>query len=372
MRIIVSGGGTGGHIYPAVTLIRAIQEKSPKAEFLYVGTRHGLEADIIPREGISFHTINIRGFERRFSLANIGRAAAALAGVVKAIKIVHAFRPDAVIGTGGYVCGPTLLAASLLGVPTLIQEQNVVPGLTNRMLARFVTRVAAGPPEAAVYFPVRKTVITGNPIRREIMLAKREDALATFGLDPRKKTVLVSGGSQGAHSINQAMIGVLAHYANHPEVQFLHATGSGEYEEILAKLQAKGIDLAAAKNLVIRPYLYNMPEALACADLAVFRAGAIGIAELTARGIPAVLVPYPYAAANHQAHNARALAEAGAARMILDRDLTVGRLLAVLKELLGEERELKRMAKRSRALGRPQAAEEIAALALAMTEGRKQ
>ena len=134
MRIIVSGAGTGGHIYPALTLIRAVQEKSPKAEFLYVGTRHGLEADIIPREGISFQTLDIRGFERRFSFANIGRAAAALAGVVKAIRIVRTFRPDAVIVTGGYVCGPTLLAASLLGVPTLIQEQNVVPGLTNLSL----------------------------------------------------------------------------------------------------------------------------------------------------------------------------------------------------------------------------------------------
>ena len=371
MRIIISGGGTGGHIYPAITLIRAIQEKNSAVEFLYVGTRRGLEADIVPKEGIPFRVVDIRGFKRSLSLANLGRAAAALAGVVKAMELVRSFRPDAAIGTGGYVCGPTLLAASLLGVPTLIQEQNVVPGITNRLLAKFVTRVAVGTPEAAVHFPRDKVVVTGNPIRREVMSASREEALASFHFDPAKKTVLVSGGSQGARSINRAMIGVIAHYVAHPEVQILHVTGRGDYEKTLGEIRAAGIDLAAAGNIVVRPYLYDMPQALAAADLAVFRAGALGIAELTARGVPAVLVPYPYAAANHQEQNARAMARAGAAQMILDKDLTAERLLSVLAELLHKESRLKRMGENSRALGRPQAAEEIAALVLAMTEGRK-
>ena len=371
MRIIISGGGTGGHIYPAITLIRAIQEKNSAVEFLYVGTRRGLEADIVPKEGIPFRVVDIRGFKRSLSLANLGRAAAALAGVVKAMELVRSFRPDAAIGTGGYVCGPTLLAASLLGVPTLIQEQNVVPGITNRLLAKFVTCVAVGTPEAAVHFPRDKVVVTGNPIRREVMSASREEALSSFHFDPTKKTVLVSGGSQGARSINRAMIGVIAHYVAHPEVQILHVTGRGDYEKTLGEIRAAGIDLAAAGNIVVRPYLYDMPQALAAADLAVFRAGALGIAELTARGVPAVLVPYPYAAANHQEQNARAMARAGAAQMILDKDLTAERLLSVLAELLHEESRLKRMGENSRALGRPQAAEEIAALVLAMTEGRK-
>ena len=273
------------HIYLAITLIRAIQEKNPAAEFLYVGTRRGLEADLVPKEGIPFQVMDIRGFKRSLSLANLGRAAAALSGVVKAMELVRSFRPDAAIGTGGYVCGPTLLAASLMGVPTLIQEQNVVPGITNRLLAKFVTRVAVGMPEAADHFPRDKVVFTGNPIRRGVMSASREEAVTAFHFDPAKKTVLVSGGSQGAKTINRAMIGVIAHYAGHPEVQILHVTGRGDYEETLGEIQAAGVDLGAAENIVVCPYLYDMPKALAAADLAVFRAGALGIAELTARGV---------------------------------------------------------------------------------------
>ncbi len=366
MRVIVSGGGTGGHIYPALTLIRTIGRKVPEARFLYVGTRAGLEADIVPREGIPFTTVEISGFKRSLSPANLARGAKAFGGVLKSLRIVREFRPDIAIGTGGYVCGPILLAASLLRVPSLVQEQNTVPGITNKLLSRFVSRIAAGTREALAVFPKQKTVFTGNPIRREVMEARREEGLAAFGLDPGKKTILVSGGSRGARSINRAMTGVLAHYAGRPGVQILHVTGSDGYEDTLAELTAAGINWEAAGNLFLRPYLYDMPQALACADLAVFRAGAIGIAELTARGVPSILIPYPYAAANHQEHNARAVEAAGAARMILDRDLGAESLLRLLSELLEDDGTLRRMAEASRALGRPQAAEEIADLALQM------
>ena len=369
MRVIVSGGGTGGHIYPALTLIRTIERKVPDARFLFIGTRAGLEADIVPREGIPFQTVEIRGFKRSLSPVNLVRGVRAFGGVMKALRIVREFRPDIAIGTGGYVCGPILLAASLLRVPSLVQEQNTVPGITNKLLARFVSCIAAGTREAMTVFPREKTVFTGNPIRREVMEARREEGLAAFGLDPGKKTVLVSGGSRGARSINRAMAGVLAHYAGHPGVQILHVTGRDGYEETLAELDAAGVDWKTAGNLFLRPYLYDMPQALACADLAVFRAGAIGIAELTARGVPAILVPYPYAAANHQEHNARAVENAGAARMILDRDLSADSLLPLLSGLLDDDVTLRRMAEASRELGRPQAAEEIAGLALRMASG---
>lgn len=368
MRIIVSGGGTGGHIYPAVTLIRAIQRQVPDAEFLYVGTEEGLEADIIPKEGIPFDTVNIRGFKRSLSPENLLRGAKAFGGVLKAMGIVRRFKPDAAVGTGGYVCGPILLAASLMGVPSLIQEQNVVPGITNKLLSKFVSRVAIGTKEAAPYFPSDKVVFTGNPIRREVMDARREDGIEAFGLDPAKKTVLVSGGSRGARSMNRAMIGVLRRYAGHPHVQIIHVTGSAGYEDTVKLIREAGIDLVKAGNLFVKPYLYNMPLAMACTDLAVFRAGAIGIAELTARGIPAVLIPYPYAAANHQEHNARAIEQAGAARMILDRELTEQRLLSVMEELLTEDEKLIAMSEASRRLGRPQAADEIASMILALTK----
>ena len=360
MRIIVSGGGTGGHIYPALTLVRAIQRKQPAAEFLYVGTRDGLEADIIPRENIPFETVNIRGFKRSLSPENLLRGAQAFGGVVKAMGIVRRFRPDAAVGTGGYVCGPILLASSLMGVPTLVQEQNVVPGITNKLLSRFASCVAVGMKDALALFPQKKTVFTGNPIRREVLVARRSEGLKRFGLDRTRRTVLVSGGSRGAQSINRAMIGVLAHYAGRDGVQILHVTGKDGYEDVKARLSEAGVDLKAAGNLFVEPYLYDMPQALACADLAVFRAGAIGIAELMARGVPSILVPYPHAAANHQEFNARAAATAGASRMILDRELTSERLLSTMAELLSEEAKLKRMAKAAKHLGKPEAADEIA------------
>ena len=370
MRIIVSGGGTGGHIYPALTIVRAIQKKISDAEFLYVGTKDGLEADIVPKEGLAFETVNIQGFKRSLTPENLVRGAQAFGGVVKAMGIVRRFKPDVAVGTGGYVCGPTLLASSLLGIPTLIQEQNVMPGVTNRMLSRFVSCIAMGTKEAAEHFPKGKRVFTGNPIREEVMKARSEDGKKMFGLDPKAKTVLVSGGSRGARSINRAMIGVLAHYAGRSGVQILHVTGKAGYDETMENLQAAGVDISASGNLFIEPYLYNMPQALACADVAVFRAGAIGIAELTARGVPSVLVPYPFAAANHQEMNARAIASAGAARMILDRELTAERLLSVLAELLSEDAKLKRMAKAAKKLGRPKAADEIANRVIRLAKGK--
>lgn len=372
MRIIVSGGGTGGHIYPALTIVRAIQKKIPDAEFLYVGTKDGLEADIVPKEGIAFETVNIQGFKRSLTPENLVRGAQAFGGVMKAMGIVRRFKPDVAVGTGGYVCGPILLASSLLGIPTLIQEQNVMPGVTNRLLARFVSCIAMGTKEAAAHFPKGKRVFTGNPIREEVMRARSEDGKKIFGLDPAAKTVLVSGGSRGARSINRAMIGVLAHYAGRDGVQILHVTGKAGYDDTMERLKEAGVDLSAAGNLFVEPYLYNMPQALACADVAVFRAGAIGIAELTARGVPSILVPYPFAAANHQEMNARAIATAGAARMILDKELTAERLLSVLAELLSEDAKLRRMAKAAKKLGRPKAADEIASRVIRLARNNRE
>lgn len=371
MNIIVSGGGTGGHIYPALTIIDAIRAIAPDANFLYVGTKNGLEADIVPKAGIAFETIELEGFERHLTVKNLTRMGRALKSTIRAGKIVHAFRPDVVIGTGGYVCGPVLLAASLEKVPTLIQEQNVVPGITNRILAHFATKISVGMREAIRRFPKRKAVFTGNPIRSEVVTADREDAAREFELDPQKRTVLVSGGSRGARALNEAMVSILEEAVRHDEVQIILVTGKGEYDRTMAKLDSLGAGLLKARHILVKPYLYNMPQAMALADLAVFRAGATGIAELTARGIPSILVPYPYAAENHQEKNARALENAGAARVILNKDLTSESLGSALSELLTDPERLRRMALRSKALGRPQAATEIAKLALTIAKGNR-
>ena len=363
MKIIVSGGGTGGHIYPALTLIDAIKSKRPDAEFLYVGTAKGLEADIVPKAGINFTALKLEGgLERHFTLANISRAANAIWSIKRASDIVKKFKPDAVVGTGGYVCGPILLAASLMKVPTLIQEQNAVAGVTNKILSKFVKKIAVGTRDALKNFPAEKTVYTGNPIRAEVLAAKKSDGLREFNFTDSKPVVLISGGSRGARSINYAMIDVLKSAAQKNSAQFLHVTGKGEFDAVTEKLS----DVLDAPNIRVVPYLYNMPQAMAMADVAIFRAGATGLAELTARGVPAILVPYPFAAENHQEFNARALVEAGAAKMILNKDLTAEILSATLDEMLSSPDALKKMSAASLSLGRPQAAAEIADLILAL------
>lgn len=372
MRIIVSGGGTGGHIYPAITIIRTLQKKISNLEVLYVGTSAGLEADIVPREGIEFKVIDLQNFKRSLSIDNLFRAAKAIAKVWSARTVVKEFKPDVVIGTGGYVCGPILMAAALMGIPTLVQEQNVFPGITNKILSRFVSCVATGSPEAVKYFPAEKTVFTGNPIRSEVMKAKPADGYKEFGLSPEKKTVLVSGGSRGARSINLAMVDVFKKYMDRDDVQIIHVTGKNEYDDAVNRAREAGIDLNVHKHLQIRPYLYNMPQAMAITDVAIFRAGATGLAELMARGIPSILIPYPYAAENHQEYNARAVEKAEAARVILNKELADSTILTdTLENMLSNPRKLRKMAAASKLLGRPQAADDIAAIVMKLAGENK-
>ena len=366
MKIIVSGGGTGGHIYPALTLIDAVKSKVPDAEFLYVGTKQGLESDIVPKAGINFTALSLEGgFERHFTLENFKRAADAILSVKRARAIVKNFNPNVAIGTGGFVCGPTILAASLMKIPTLIQEQNAVAGITNKILSKFVDKIAVGTEPALKNFPAEKTVYTGNPIRAEVLTAKREDGLKEFNFTAEKPVVLISGGSRGARAINNAMIDILL---NAPaNAQFLHVTGKGEFDSVTQKLKDGGFDFDNP-NIKIVPYLYNMPQAMAMADLAIFRAGATGLAELTARGVPSILIPFPFAAENHQEFNAQALVKVGAARMILNKDLNSKILSENLSELLQNPAELKKMAAASLSLGKPQAAADIADLILEIAQ----
>ena len=363
MKIIFSGGGTGGHIYPALTLIDTVKKKLPDAEVLYVGTEQGLESDIVPKTGINFVALDLEGgFERRFTLENFKRAANALLSVQKAKKIVADFKPDVAVGTGGYVCGPILLAASLMKVPTLIQEQNAVAGITNKILSKFAKKIAVGSELALKNFPAEKTVYTGNPIRAEVLQAKKVDGLAEFNFTADLPVVLISGGSRGARSINQAMTEILL-TADKFNAQFLHVTGKTEFDSVTQKLKDAKFNFDNPKIKIV-PYLYNMPCAMAMADLAIFRAGATGLAELTARGIPSILIPYPFAAENHQEFNAKALVKVGAAKMILNKDLSAKILSAELEELLNNPDALKKMSQASLSLGKPQAADEIADLIL--------
>ncbi len=366
MKIIITGGGTGGHIYPALTIADEIKKLQPEAELLFVGTENGLEKDIVPRYGYPLRFIQVAGFKRSLSLDTFRSIYKLLHGLVDARRVLQEEKPDLVIGTGGYVCGPLVFWAARWGIPTCIQEQNAMPGFTNKTLDKWVRQVYLGYKEAGQYLhgPAEK-IYTGNPIRSSILSCGRKEAVKELGLDPDKKTVLVSGGSRGARSINRAMLDVELALSGRSDVQVLHATGTANYEAYMAALKAKG---GVENNIIIAPYLHDMPRALAAADIAVFRSGAIGLAELTAKGIPGILVPYPYATANHQEFNARALEAAGAAKVILDRDLTGESLQEAIEYLLLHDKELKAMAEASRSLGKPEAAAKIAGLALALIE----
>ena len=364
MRIIVSGGGTGGHIYPAVTIANQIKEKQPDAEIIFVGTREGLECEIVPRYGYPIEFIEVAGFQRKLSLDTIKSAFKLLAGLIDALKLIRKIKPDLVVGTGGYVCGPILFLAALQGIPTCIQEQNAMPGVTNKILAHFVKKVFLGYQEAGKYFGGNsEKIFTGNPIRKEILEVSRATAIEKFKLDPAKKTILVSGGSRGARSINDAMALVETSLAGRSDVQVIHITGETGYEKFIGQVEKK---VLMSDNIKVFRYMHDMPMALAAADLAIFRSGAIGLAELMARGIPSILVPYPYATANHQEHNARAVEGAGGAVVILDKELTGEILLKQIESLLADESKLQKMKDAAKALGRPEAAEDIARKVLAL------
>ena len=357
---------------PPLLLLIELERLAPGTQILFVGTKEGLEADIVPKEGYRFKTVSVGGLERRLSWKNVQTIGRTIGGLWQSRTIIHEFQPDIVIGTGGYVCGPVLLMASLLKIPTLVQEQNAIPGVTNKILARFVDKIAVGYGEAIHYFAsARKVVVTGNPIRSNVMGITRVEGEQELGLATGKITILVSGGSRGAQTINKAMVAVSKALTGRADIQVLHVTGKSDYNNIAGLYREIGIDPEKSGNIIFRPYLYNMPHALAAADLAVFRAGAIGLAELTARGVPSILVPYPYAAENHQEHNAQVLEKNGASVVIRDAELTSELLLSVIESLLGDPEKRLTMAQASRRMGRPDAAVRIAELVIAQARTKR-
>ncbi len=284
MKIIVSGGGTGGHIYPALAILREVKKKYPDAEVLYIGAKNGLEQTIVKKEKIPFKSLVITGFKRKLSFDNLKTVLRFLKGVRISKKWMRSFNPDIVIGTGGYVCGPVVYAAAKLGIPTIIHEQNSVPGLTNKFLSRYVSKVALSLDAATDFFPRDKTVLTGNPRATEAV----ERANAASDKTVQGKTVLIVGGSRGARSINEAVIAMLPQIGSR-SYTVIYVTGEIHYEEVMKKTE----DYADVPNLRVEPFIHNMPELLKQVDLVVGRAGATSLAEWTALGIPSILIPSP-------------------------------------------------------------------------------
>ncbi|HSS20099.1 MAG TPA: undecaprenyldiphospho-muramoylpentapeptide beta-N-acetylglucosaminyltransferase [Pyrinomonadaceae bacterium] len=361
MRVLIAAGGTGGHIYPGIAVAKEILRRDPQAQVRFVGTARGLESKLVPQAGFELSIIDSAG------LKNVGVAARARGlfvlpkSFLDARKVIRAFRPDVVIGAGGYVSGPVVLMASLMRLPTLVMESNALPGWTNRVLARFVNKAAVSFDAAAPHFR-GKAVFTGNPVRREFFeLAPRQRQARQF-------SILVFGGSQGAHAINEAMVAALPSLMNLKDVlRITHQTGDADF----ANVSAKYADAGWSERANVRKYIDNMVTAVADVDLVICRAGATTTAELIAAGKASLMIPFPLAADDHQRKNAEAMLAAGASSMILQRDLTGERLAAEIQKLADEPEKIAEMEKAARGMARGDAAAAVVDLIEGLA-GRRQ
>ncbi len=349
MRVILAGGGTGGHVIPALAIAQELQSRY-HAGIEFIGTRRGIETRLVPHAGYTLHFVDV-GALKNVSVATRLRTVFDLPrAIARAALVLKAFRPDVVIGVGGYASGPAMLAASLLGLPAVAFEPNVVPGFANRMVAPMVAAAAVQFEETGRYF--RNFLVTGVPVRREFFrFAPRESASVP--------TLLIFGGSQGAHAINQAMLGALRELvARLPGLHIVHQTGERDYANAAAAYLEAGI------SAEVSPFIDNMPEVMARASLLVCRSGASTVAEVTAAGKPAIFVPFPRAADDHQLRNAEALAGKGAGVLLPEAELTSGSLVAHVAGLLERRERLAEMAAAAHRLAHPRAAADIAALAV--------
>ncbi|AEE91286.1 UDP-N-acetylglucosamine--N-acetylmuramyl-(pentapeptide) pyrophosphoryl-undecaprenol N-acetylglucosamine transferase [Tepidanaerobacter acetatoxydans Re1] len=360
-KIILAGGGTGGHIYPAIAIATGLKQEFPDSDILFIGTNKGLEKELVKKAGFSLKTIRVKGFQRKLSFDTIISVKELALSAIDSVNIIKKEKPDIVIGTGGYVAGPVVFFASLMGVHTAIHEQNVTPGITNRILSKFVEKVFISFPDSLKYFPKNKTVLTGNPVRNEITKSIRSQALKKFGLLLNIPTVLCFGGSQGAARLNDAILYIINEIKDTKRFQLIHITGINHYEKTIDLLANKGIDLSKLGHIIIRPYIHEMQDAYAVADLVISRAGALSISELNACGKPAILIPLPTAANRHQDFNAKFMEENGAAIVISEASLSGEKLLDTISNIIFDQKRLHQMAAASKNLAREDALEKILA-----------
>ncbi len=347
MRVLMTGGGTGGHINPALAIAALLRRHYPDAQFLFVGAKGRMEERLVPAAGYTLKTVDVRGFQRRLSLKNIGRNLAAAWCAVTATsactRILKEFKPDIAIGTGGYVSGPILRRAAQMGIPVAVHESNAFPGMTVKMLAKYADVIMLCDEAAEKHLPAEaKTVVTGNPIHQGFQNTDRALARQELGLDERP-LVLSVGGSLGARRINETMAAVLCRSHAQGTLQHIHATGKKEYEQTAAVLTAAGVPLHG-DGIWVRDYIDDMPRCMAAADVVVSRCGAMTLTELPASGKPSVLIPSPYVAENHQYHNAMALVNKGAALCIEEKDLTEDTLWDALQSILNNPERRQQMA----------------------------
>ena len=364
MRIIISGGGTGGHIYPAIAIADALKKREPLIDILFVGAQGRMEMEKVPEAGYPIKGLWISGLQRKLTLSNLMFPVKVINSMIRCRSIIKAFDPDVVVGVGGYASGPLVKVAARMGIPSVLQEQNSYPGITNKLLAKKAVKICVAYPGMEKFFPKEKIKLTGNPMRSQLgNEISRQEAAALFGLDPEKKTILAVGGSLGARTINETIRQSYDLIAGRNDIQVLWQIG---------KLYATHyLETPVAKLSSVRPSVYidRMDMAYALADIVIARAGAMTISELCLTGKAAILVPSPYVAEDHQTHNAMSLVHLGAAVLIRDADAPQKAFPEAIR-LLDHVDQLRSLETEIRKLGRPNAADDIAEIIWTIVQSR--
>jgi UDP-N-acetylglucosamine--N-acetylmuramyl-(pentapeptide) pyrophosphoryl-undecaprenol N-acetylglucosamine transferase len=318
LTVVITGGGTGGHIYPAVAVAQVLKTDPDIEKIVYIGCPDNMEKDLALNEGLEFLGVNISGMPRKAGLSIIKWFFELNRAVNQSLKHLIKIRPDAVFGTGGYVSGPVLLAAIMLRIPFVIHDPDAHPGIVSRFIAPWARVVSVAFGDASKYLNSRNIVISGNPVRTAFKNISKKECFKALNLDTDKKTIIVMGGSQGAKSINRAMLECSKYLVEDMGFQLIHQTGKKNFDEYISELSKVWSEYEKNQNFIVKPYFDDMYTALSCADLAVSRAGSLSISELNILGLPAILVPYPHAAADHQRYNAKAMEKAGTALYLED------------------------------------------------------
>ncbi len=346
MKVIMTGGGTGGHIYPAIAIAEKIKEKRPDADILFVGTKRGLEKDLVPQNGYPIKFVTVRGVNRKHIMKNVKVVKDLLKGSREAKKILKEFKPDIVIGTGGYVCGPVVRAAHKLGIRTFIHEQNAFPGMTNKMLEKYVENVFISFADAEKYFKHKeKLILSGNPVRRAFFDAVKTDSRRFIKEQEENFMLLCFGGSQGAGKINDVMIEVAENLNGIQNISLYFVTGNAYYDSILKTMEDRGF--VNKGNIHIKKYISNMQDYLSAADLVISRSGALTVSEITVCGKASVLIPSPNVTGNHQYYNAKAVADKGGAVLMEEKELSSEALLKIVSHFKLNPQKLKDMERAS-------------------------
>lgn len=362
MRVVVAAAGTGGHINPGIAIANKIMQKEPNSKIIFIGTERGLENDLVPRAGYELRKIDAYGINRKINLDNIKRLYKTIKSVGQAKKILKGFKPDVVIGTGGYICVAVGQAASKLDIPIILHESNAFPGVAVKLLSKKAEKILVGFEDAKKRLPkAKEVVVTGTPSKiNETRLSEmqKQELKQKMKLNLNIPTILVFGGSQGAKSINEALLGIIKNKLN-TEYQIVWAAGSGNYESIKQELSSKKINIESIENTKILPYIYNMQEVMEISDLIVSRSGAMTITEISALGKPAIFIPFPFATENHQEYNARVLEQVDAAKIILDKDLNYFKLNNTINEIIKDRQKLIKMGKNAYKVAKPEVEDKI-------------